>query len=53
MQRPETLEGMAHLGYPLYFTLLLGFWKMLEASPCWRRDFLGSRSGPMPAPSLT
>jgi uncharacterized membrane protein YphA (DoxX/SURF4 family) len=27
--RPETLEGMAHLGYPLYFTLILGFWKVL------------------------
>jgi len=27
--RPETLEGMAHLGYPLYFTLILGVWKVL------------------------
>jgi uncharacterized membrane protein YphA (DoxX/SURF4 family) len=27
--RKETLEGMAHLGYPLYFTMILGFWKLL------------------------
>ena len=27
--RPETVEGMAHLGYPLYFTTILGFWKVL------------------------
>jgi uncharacterized membrane protein YphA (DoxX/SURF4 family) len=28
MRRPETVEGMAHLGYPLYFTTILGFWKV-------------------------
>ena len=27
--RRETVEGMAHLGYPLYFTMILGFWKVL------------------------
>ena len=27
--RRETIEGMAHLGYPLYFTMILGFWKLL------------------------
>ena len=27
--RRETVEGMAHLGYPLYFTMILGFWKLL------------------------
>lgn len=27
--RPETVEGMTHLGYPLYFTLILGVWKVL------------------------
>jgi uncharacterized membrane protein YphA (DoxX/SURF4 family) len=27
--RRETIEGMAHLGYPLYFTAILGFWKVL------------------------
>jgi uncharacterized membrane protein YphA (DoxX/SURF4 family) len=27
--RRETVEGMAHLGYPLYFTLILGVWKVL------------------------
>jgi hypothetical protein len=28
--RPSfALEGMAHLGYPAYFMLILGFWKVL------------------------
>jgi len=27
--RKETVEGMAHLGYPLYFTVILGVWKVL------------------------
>jgi uncharacterized membrane protein YphA (DoxX/SURF4 family) len=27
--RRETVEGMTHLGYPLYFTAILGFWKLL------------------------
>ena len=27
--RRETIEGMAHLGYPLYFTVILGVWKVL------------------------
>jgi len=26
--RPENVEGMAHLGYPLYFLTILGFWKV-------------------------
>lgn len=30
-QRPENGEGMAHLGYPLYFLTILGFWKVLGA----------------------
>lgn len=25
---PELLEGMAHLGYPAYFLLILGVWKI-------------------------
>ena len=29
VHRPETVEGMLHLGYPLYFVTLLGFWKVL------------------------
>lgn len=27
--RPETVAGMVHLGYPLYFVTLLGIWKVL------------------------
>jgi len=29
LRRPEALEGMAHLGYPVYFVVILGFWKVL------------------------
>lgn len=28
-RRPETVEGMVHLGYPLYFVTILGIWKIL------------------------
>src|SRR5262249_60901837 len=28
-QRPETIEGMTQLGYPLYFVMILGVWKLL------------------------
>jgi uncharacterized membrane protein YphA (DoxX/SURF4 family) len=28
-QRRENVEGMAHLGYPLYFITILGIWKLL------------------------
>ena len=28
---PMVLEGMAHLGYPAYFAVLLGIWKVLGA----------------------
>jgi hypothetical protein len=31
MRGPEIAEGLAHLGYPLYFGALLGFWKILAA----------------------
>jgi len=27
----ETVEGMVHLGYPVYFVTILGFWKVLGA----------------------
>jgi hypothetical protein len=30
-RRPENVEGMVHLGYPLYFMMILGFWKVLGA----------------------
>src|SRR5262245_60386296 len=28
-RRPETLEGMKQLGYPVYFVMILGVWKLL------------------------
>lgn len=28
-QRPEAVEGMVHLGYPVYFMTILGVWKLL------------------------
>jgi uncharacterized membrane protein YphA (DoxX/SURF4 family) len=28
---PQVLEGMAHLGYPVYFATILGVWKVLGA----------------------
>jgi hypothetical protein len=28
---PEVVAGMAHLGYPVYFVVLLGVWKLLAA----------------------
>jgi DoxX-like family len=27
--RPETINGMKELGYPVYFVMILGFWKLL------------------------
>src|SRR5262245_44247683 len=27
--RPETINGMIQLGYPVYFVKILGFWKLL------------------------
>jgi len=27
--RPETIDGMKLLGYPVYFVMILGFWKLL------------------------
>src|SRR5262245_28873293 len=27
--RPETINGMKELGYPVYFVMIIGFWKML------------------------
>lgn len=29
LHRPENVEGMRHLGYPLYMCTILGFWKIL------------------------
>jgi uncharacterized membrane protein YphA (DoxX/SURF4 family) len=28
-RRPENIEGIVHLGYPVYFMVLVGFWKVL------------------------
>jgi hypothetical protein len=28
-QRPETIDGMKQLGYPVYFVMIIGFWKLL------------------------
>jgi hypothetical protein len=30
-RRRENVEGMVHLGYPLYFITIIGFWKVLGA----------------------
>src|SRR5215831_15684552 len=27
--RPETINGMKLLGYPVYFVMIIGFWKLL------------------------
>jgi len=27
--RPETIDGMKQLGYPVYFAMILGVWKLL------------------------
>ena len=27
--RPETINGMRELGYPVYFIMIIGFWKIL------------------------
>ena len=29
LQPPELVEGMGHLGYPLYFLTIIGVWKLL------------------------
>jgi hypothetical protein len=31
MRIPAVVEGMTHLGYPVYFCVILGVWKMLGA----------------------
>ena len=31
MRTPEVLEGMSHLGYPVYFASIIGLWKVLGA----------------------
>ena len=30
-RRADNVEGMLHLGYPLYFITIIGFWKCLGA----------------------
>ena len=29
IQRPENVEFLTHMGYPVYFGLIIGFWKVL------------------------
>jgi uncharacterized membrane protein YphA (DoxX/SURF4 family) len=29
MRPPQVMEGMTHLGYPAYFMIILGVWKLL------------------------
>ena len=29
LRPPQVLEGMTHLGYPAYFVIILGVWKVL------------------------
>ncbi len=31
MRIPQVVEGMTHLGYPVYFCVILGIWKVLGA----------------------
>ena len=32
MRAPDVREGLAHLGYPMYFAAILGVWKLLGAT---------------------
>lgn len=32
MRLPPVIEGMTHLGYPVYFCVILGVWKILGAA---------------------
>ena len=32
MHRPETIDGMKELGYPVYFVMIIGFWKILGSA---------------------
>ncbi len=29
--RPETINGMKQLGYPVYFVMIIGFWKLVRS----------------------
>jgi uncharacterized membrane protein YphA (DoxX/SURF4 family) len=31
LQRPDNVDGLVHLGYPVYLGTILGFWKVLGA----------------------
>ena len=31
LRAPQVVEGMTHLGYPVYFVTILGIWKVLGA----------------------
>ena len=28
-RRPDNVQGLLHLGYPVYFATIIGFWKVL------------------------
>ena len=49
---PFVADLVAHLGYPSYFLVLLGSWKVLAPSLCSPQVSRCSRNGPMRAPSL-
>jgi hypothetical protein len=39
-QRPETIHGMKELGYPAYFVMIIGFWKLLASAALMAPGFL-------------
>jgi hypothetical protein len=39
-QRPETIDGMKQLGYPVYFVMIIGFWKLLASAALLAPGFL-------------
>ena len=53
LRRREVVEGMVHLGYPLYFITILGFWKVLAGVALLAPRFQDSRNGHTPASSST
>jgi len=44
----RNVEGMVHLGYPLYFITIIGFWKVLGAIAWLAPVFRGSKNGRIP-----
>ena len=50
---PQVRELIERLGYPLYFLVILGIWKLLGAVALVMPGSLDSRSGPTPVRSST